>query len=71
MPGGRSARPSCQVGDVTAQRPGSPSCGAAPLPSAGSQGPGGDAVTLVGVAVRLCELRKLLPSHLFIHSFIL
>lgn len=49
---------------------GSPSHGATPLPSAGSQGPGGTVRTFLGAAIRLCELHKLLPPHLLIHSLI-
>lgn len=49
---------------------GSPSQGATPLPSAGSQGPGGAVTTFLGAAIRLCELHKLLPSYLFVHLFI-
>lgn len=69
LPGGRCYSSGWQLLWPEPQGKAPPGHGSTPLPSARTQGLGGNILTFLGVGLRLYELHAL-PSHLFTHSFI-
>ena len=70
LPGRTCYSSGCQLLWTEPKGKAPPGHGSTPLPSARSQGLGGNILTFLGVGLRLYELHKLLPSHLSTHSFI-